>query len=137
MIQVQLIEGQLSPSGIIKYDRWTSLENFDYDETSEQYYIRNTNGTHTPLSVGIDYAHPEIINLDDVIAPSGYLVTGIRFRFAGDSFENPQLQAGPIQLQIRVTPCDYPRGKLIDIHKTRWIAAQSTTQRSVFQPYTG
>lgn len=131
MIHIQTMEAQFSQNGQMGDDRWTPLENFDYDEATEQYYIVHRNGTHTPLLLGVDYARPEIMNLDDVMAPPGYVVTGVRFRFAGDSLEKPKLKAGPIQLQIRVTPFDFIRGKLIDLDKTHWIGSQSSIQRLV------
>ncbi|CAG5084209.1 Protein of unknown function [Cotesia congregata] len=129
MIHIQTMEAQFSQSSQMGDDRWKPLENFDYDEATEQYYIINRNGTHIPLLLGVDYARPEIMDLDNVMAPRGYVVTGVRFRFAGDSLEKPKLKTGPIQLQIRVTPFDFIRGKLINLDKTHWIGPQSSIQR--------
>ncbi|XP_057333036.1 uncharacterized protein LOC130672453 [Microplitis mediator] len=81
------------------------------------------------MQLGIDYALPETINFDDLIAPEGFVVTGIRFRFAGDSLDFPKLTAGAIELQVRVTPYDYVSGKLINHDQTHWIVPKYNAPR--------
>lgn len=131
MIQVQIYEGTLLPLGRISLDQWKPLENISYDERGEKYYVTNNESWQLPLLLGTHYAYPEIMNFDDIVAPPGYVVTGVRFRYAGDLFIYPQYKYLPIQLQIRVTPFDFVRGKLVDIDNTRWIAVESQNARSL------
>ncbi|XP_057333334.1 uncharacterized protein LOC130672679 isoform X2 [Microplitis mediator] len=129
MIQIQIYEGTLMPFGRISLDQWKPLENISYDERAEKYYVTNKEGWQFPLLLGAHYAHPEIMNFDDIIAPSGSVVTGVRFRFAEDLFTYSQFKSLAIQLQIRVTPFDFVGGKLVDIDETRWIATESQNTR--------
>ncbi|XP_074093781.1 uncharacterized protein LOC141524035 [Cotesia typhae] len=116
MIHVQVKERSFF-ANISDGANWKKLENFDY-YNHLQAYIRKH----------IDYGHPESINFDDVIAPTDHVVTGIRFRFAEDSFENPKFKSGSIQLQIRVTPFDYAKG-LVNVEKTHWMAPKEVPIR--------
>lgn len=62
------------------------------------------------------------MNLDDLIAPEGYVVTGVRFKPAEMFFEKVYvMKTGSIQLQIRVTPFDFTKGVLVNKNKTHWI----------------
>lgn len=125
MIHMQIMEGQLFMNGRGHLNRWKPLEKFDFDQNTGMYYVENGIDTMTPLSLGVDYGHPETMNLDCVVAPTGYVITGARFRIVEDSIDDPLLGNGPIELQIRVTPFDSVHRKLSDIHQTRWVASQS------------
>ncbi|CAD6233945.1 GSCOCG00007422001-RA-CDS [Cotesia congregata] len=126
MIHVQVKERQFF-ANISDSADWKKLENFDYYDDLKA-YVRKHNSVNHMLYEGADYGHPEFINFDDVIAPANHVITGVRFRFAEDSFEEPRFKSGSIQLQIRVTPFDYAKG-LVNIEKTRWIAPKEVPMR--------
>ncbi|XP_008548916.1 uncharacterized protein LOC106693059 [Microplitis demolitor] len=129
MIHVQIKEGKLGVGEVGTLNRWNDLENFDYDEKLEEYRVMVDNSTTVGLTLGLDYGHPEILNFDDVMAPQGYVVTGVRFRFAGAELWSPNMKSGPIELQIRVSPFDYIKKKIIDHHQTHWMSAERMDKR--------
>ncbi|XP_074115644.1 uncharacterized protein LOC141538184 [Cotesia typhae] len=89
-------------------------EIIEYNEKAQNYHIIHENGTVTTLIPGVDYGHPETMLLDDVIAPVGHVVTGVRFKIAGD-LKEPPVRSGPIQMQIRVTPFDFKNNTLVNL----------------------
>lgn len=118
MIHIQVMESELMRWGETDLAPWKPLENFIHNEKTEMYYLVHDQSV-VNLMPGVDYGHPEMMELDDVIAPSGYVVTGVKWGFAKDS------QNGSIQLQVRITPFDFNQGKLIDLDKTHWITSDS------------
>ncbi|XP_057321479.1 uncharacterized protein LOC130665191 [Microplitis mediator] len=128
MIHVQIKESRLGQIGYNLYDPWKKLEDFDYDQKTEKYFIKNLNGSKT-LTMGIDYGHPEVMNFDDLIAPEGFVVTGVRFRFARDSLDLPGLKSNPVELQIRVSPFDYMEKKIINHDQTHWMSPEQKHER--------
>lgn len=110
--------------GFESSDSWKELENIQYNETAKTFY----NSENTVLKPGIDYGHPKIVNFDDLIAPRGYVITGVRLGFAVDKFKKPDLEAAAIELHIRVTPFDYNTGKLINLTQTHWIVPEYTSR---------
>lgn len=133
MIHVQIKEGKLKSRGSVNELSWRELEKFDYNDETEKYYVQQINESWSPLILGVDYGHPRTINFDDLFAPEDYVVTGVRFRFAMDSLDSPELKESPIELQIRVTPFDYLEGKIINHNQTHWISSNYRTFRSVYK----
>ncbi|XP_044574928.1 uncharacterized protein LOC123258780 [Cotesia glomerata] len=124
MIHIQIAESEVLPHGHVGYDMWKPLEEFTYNETTEKYYVLKNNESQIPLELGVDYARPHKMNLNNVMAPKKHVITGVRWRFAGDSLEFPKRKQGPIELQVRVTSLDFPRGKLINLDQSSWISPQ-------------
>ncbi|XP_057328817.1 uncharacterized protein LOC130669770 [Microplitis mediator] len=127
MIHVQIKEKHMEKPGFTSPDSWKELENFQYNETGKNFY----NSDNTVLEPGIDYGHPKSVNFDDLIAPKGYVITGVRLRFAVDGDNKPDLEAAAIELHIRVTPFDYFTGKLINLTQTHWIIPEYTSRREL------
>ncbi|KAH0557329.1 hypothetical protein KQX54_004237 [Cotesia glomerata] len=120
MIHVQIKEDKLEPTKFNKYGPWKPLEDIGYDGSTEKFFLKN--GNNTPLQLGLDYWHPKTMNLDDLVAPLGYAVTGVRFGLA----------EGSIELQIRVSPMDYVNRKILDDDKrTYWMSPEHKNQRFV------
>ncbi|XP_074093604.1 uncharacterized protein LOC141523924 [Cotesia typhae] len=129
MIHIQIKEGKIRPRRFIDHGAWKETEKFFYDYSKKTLFVINDDETQSPLQLGIDYGLPEEIHFDDLVAPEGFVVTGVRFRFAGDSLGFPKKINGSIQLQIRVTPFDYFTGKLKDITQTKWIVPELKATR--------
>ncbi|XP_057333030.1 uncharacterized protein LOC130672448 [Microplitis mediator] len=129
MIQVQIKEGKLKPRRFKDHGVWKESEKIVYDEENKMFMVTNNDGIMSQMQLGNDYALPETINFDDLIAPEGFVVTGVRFRFAGDSLDFPKLTTGAIELQVRVTPFDYVSGTLINHNQTHWIAPKYNDTR--------
>lgn len=123
MIHVQIKEGHLLPYGGINSTRWRDLEAFDYSEENARFYLVSPSADYEDrvMIPGRDYGPAEKINLDDLVAPSGYLVTGVRFRFAWDLRNWPVLRRGTTQLEIQATKFDFVGGKLLG--KSYWVSA--------------
>ncbi|XP_044576675.1 uncharacterized protein LOC123259921 isoform X1 [Cotesia glomerata] len=122
MIHIQIAEREVLPHGHVGYyELWKPLEEFTYNETTEKYYVLKNNESQIPLEFGVDYARPHEMNLNNVMAPKKHAITGVRWRFAGDSLEFPKRKQGPIELQVRVTSLDFSRGKLINLDQSSWI----------------
>ncbi|XP_057341101.1 uncharacterized protein LOC130678129 [Microplitis mediator] len=125
MVHLQIAEAKLLPYGRIDQSSvaWKPLEDFDYNESEQKFYVKSGYGNMKPLSLGKDYGHPSAINLDDVMAPTDYIVTGVRFRYAGDSPDCPVFQEGAIELQIQIRRFDSAEGHISDNYKPRWVSA--------------
>ncbi|XP_044585893.1 uncharacterized protein LOC123265961 [Cotesia glomerata] len=117
MIHVQIKEKDFTSN---EAGVWKSLEDVYFHKLERTFYVTTHNLNFYDMKLSRDYAHPQAIAFDDLMAPKGFVVTGVRFRFAGDSAEDPK-NTGLIQLQIRVTPFDYVNRKLINLNETRWI----------------
>lgn len=122
VIHIQILEGEVLPYGGIGNDSWKELDKFYYDESSEHFYNNDRLGGRIIYQRGMDYARPDIMNLNDVMAPEKHVVTGVRFRYAGDLLNHTTHKQSPIELQIRVTSLDFPRGKLINLDQSSWIS---------------
>ncbi|KAG8040146.1 hypothetical protein G9C98_000716 [Cotesia typhae] len=123
MIHVQIKEGQLLPYGGINSTRWRNLEAFDYSEENDRFYLVSSSADYKNkvMIPGRDYGPAEKINLDDLVAPLGYLITGVRFKFAWDLRNWPVLRRGITQLEIQATKFDFLKGKLFE--KSFWVPA--------------
>ncbi|RZF46900.1 hypothetical protein LSTR_LSTR014934 [Laodelphax striatellus] len=57
------------------------------------------------------------LDLDDIVAPSGYVMTGVKFRKLGTH----------LNLEVRMTPFNFTTGQLIKPHKkSEWISNDNT-----------
>ncbi|XP_057333035.1 uncharacterized protein LOC130672452 [Microplitis mediator] len=128
VIHVQIKEGKVNPNGWINESRWKEVEKF-HRLYPNKYYVETEESHLKMLNLGVDFGNPEIVNFDDLIALEGYVITGVRFRFAGDSLIKPQVKNGAIQLQIRITPLEYISGKLINHKPSHWIAPEPKESR--------
>lgn len=131
MIHVQIKRGKLKSQNVRDESSWKNLENFFYEKSTGRPYVQNSQNISTVCKLGTDYGDAKILILDDVHAPEGFVVTGVRFRFANNFGDYSPPTTGPIQLQIRVTPFDYISGKLIDHNKTHWVSPKVEKWRSV------
>ncbi|XP_008545917.1 uncharacterized protein LOC103570089 isoform X2 [Microplitis demolitor] len=130
-IYVDIKEGKLLPRG--KIDKkslvWKSLDNctiFD-DFTACKYPPKPGEATYIHLVARKDFGYPKILNLDDLIASTESVVTGVRFRYAGDLNTFPKFKNGSVELQIRVTDFNYESGKLSNTH--HWISPDKNVTR--------
>lgn len=116
MIQLYIKELDLLPYGKIKYE--------DYLE-STQFKGSTFNMNDTSVNEGIDYhtlTHENrSINLDTLVLPNGYVVTGVRFILVN----------GRITLQVRGTQFEYSSGKLINKENSVWISNPNPGQNEL------
>ncbi|XP_044576677.1 uncharacterized protein LOC123259921 isoform X3 [Cotesia glomerata] len=122
MIHMQILEGEVQPYGQIVNESWKELDKLYYDESSKHFYNNDRLGGKIIYQRGTDYASPDIMNLNDVMAPEKHVITGVRFRFTEDLVNNSTQKQSPIELQIRVTSLDFLRGKLINLDQSSWIS---------------
>lgn len=109
MIQFIVAESTLLPFGKIN-TTFSKNEGDDQNALVNNRFVShhefNINGAG--IKNGIDYHtltyENRLINLDTVIAPSGKLLTGIRFHLTDDS---------KLTLQIRATDFNYETGKIV------------------------
>lgn len=68
------------------------------------------------IRAGIDYHtlnwQNRSLNLDDIVAPAGHCVTGVRFN----------VDSGRLKLEIRTNAFDFLSGKLTDVGSDNWIS---------------
>lgn len=109
MIQLNILEQELKPYGEIVGERYSFYENWEFKGS-------NFTINDTEVLEGIDYhtltQENRSINLDTVVVPSGYVITGVRFRLVN----------GHITLQVRGTEFDYTSGALTNKDKSMWIS---------------
>ncbi|KAG8034395.1 hypothetical protein G9C98_007471, partial [Cotesia typhae] len=131
-IYVKIKEGKLLPHGKIDNNSvsWKALDNCSiYDQFTFCTYPRKMGEAFNLTTAAKDFGYPESLNLGDVKASTESVVTGVRFRFAGDFNSNPKYKNGSVEMQIRLTDFDYPTGnqfvkfKVSDLKKD---AGQST-----------
>ncbi|XP_074097455.1 uncharacterized protein LOC141526368 [Cotesia typhae] len=135
LMHVQIKEAKLDSSlKNVEFSVWKELEDFHYDEYLDQYVVI-VNSKKSSLALGLDYGHPESINFDDLIAPTGFVITGVRFRYAGDSFDSPHLKFGAVELQIRVSAFDVVEKKISNDPLTHWIAPKKQDKRDELELY--
>lgn len=128
MIHVQIKEAELKPLGLTGKSEWKELENFHYNETIGSFFVKNDNGTQTFLKENVDYGSPDQIRLEDVRAPSGFVITGVAFQFFEVS-SSQESHSSSLQLRIRVTPFDYFEGRLINDNQTKWLTTECDVWR--------
>ncbi|KAK0089866.1 hypothetical protein PV325_004889 [Microctonus aethiopoides] len=138
IIHIQIKEGELMSGGRIKpkTERWVEPENFKYDpkETLNSRkvgsFFLSTGNNMTLMNHGKDFTFVTYfqrqINLDDVKAPSGYVVTGVKLMREGNDTDG--LSRRPLQLAIYVTKFDYINGVLIK-NSSYWMSQENMTDR--------
>ncbi|XP_011313503.1 uncharacterized protein [Fopius arisanus] len=136
MIHLQIREGKLQPEATILKgsDRWVKLETFAYERLNYQgaYYI--VNGQRRILQTqgkDFDFVRGEQrrINLDDVSAPPGHVVVGVRFAHAEVVTKTKE---NPIRILIWAAPYNFETGKLIISWRSKatWIALDNKATRA-------
>nr|AXY94697.1 80 kDa venom protein [Habrobracon hebetor] len=131
MVHIQIKQGKLEAEGNIKAgsEEWKPLERFKFEYwTSSSKGIevfkrdRYANEDIPPtgeqfedMTYGTDFAvmqwHQRQINIDDIYAPHGKVITGVRFWQPDKPTKRDQ--SSPIELAIQVTPFNYSSGELI------------------------
>lgn len=86
----------------------------------------------------IDFAHiryyQKQMNLDDVNAPFGYIVTGIKFE--NEDTDDEPWNETPLQISIHVTKFDFNNGTLyIDDESSHWVAPKNMDDPSINYNY--
>ncbi|CAD6223964.1 GSCOCG00005413001-RA-CDS [Cotesia congregata] len=132
MIHVQIAEGLILPRQYLNLNEisWVPLENITYDEDKKGYYLLNEDNENskTRLTLDSDYTHPKIMNLDNLMVPSGYVMTGVRFRFEKETYV-PGAIDNRVQLQIRVTPFDFVNQVMGSLDNSRWITTHHPNRK--------
>ncbi|XP_063995655.1 uncharacterized protein LOC135173010 [Diachasmimorpha longicaudata] len=116
IIQIQVREGKLQPEGSIlkNTDRWVPLEELEYAylKPSSSFYLKRGNRKDM-LVQGKDFEYirtdVKTINLDDVSAPAGQVVVGVRLQHLKATKETKD---NPLRLEVLGAPYDYLTGKL-------------------------
>ncbi|XP_014242049.1 uncharacterized protein LOC106662462 [Cimex lectularius] len=109
IIHLQIQQGTLLKNGAINVSTvaWRAVDDYKTDDDG--------------IKAGVDYHvltwEQRAIDLDDLIAPEGYVLTGVRFRRIG----------GHLNLEIKVTKMDFKNGTLVNNgKKTMWIGNDNT-----------
>ncbi|XP_045773209.1 uncharacterized protein LOC123872741 isoform X1 [Maniola jurtina] len=105
VFHLQISEGTLGERGSITPGSWVPLQKFDITDSG----IRD----------GIDYHtmsyEKRAIDLDELDSPTGYILTGVRFRMIG----------AHLHFEIRSTPFNYTTGRLSPA-RSQWISNDNT-----------
>lgn len=137
MIHVQIAEGLMLPRQYLNLNEisWVPLEDITYDEDKKGYYLLNEDNENskTRLNLDSDYTHPKIMNLDNLMVPSGYVMTGVRFGFEKETYV-PGAIDNRVQLQIRVTPFDFVHQVMGSLDNSRWITTHHPNRYLQFNP---
>lgn len=118
-MHIQIKQGKLYPNGFIRDSNWKELETIRKDSKFHKFFV-DVNATYSKqLKSGVDYVFTNGINFDDVFAPEGFVVTGVRLHLAGNSIT--AFGEDSIGLEIRITRFDFLSGKL-SLLETYWTA---------------
>ncbi|XP_059061469.1 uncharacterized protein LOC131854371 [Achroia grisella] len=105
MFHLQISQGTLTKDGHVHLESWVPCQIF--------------HNTDPDVTDGVDYHTlsymKRAIDLDDIVAPDGYVLTGVRFRLLGTH----------LNLSIRVTKLDFISGLLTPINSI-WIGNDNT-----------
>ncbi|XP_039296534.1 uncharacterized protein LOC111046010 isoform X2 [Nilaparvata lugens] len=109
VIHLQIQEGELLPKGLINETsvHWVPLDDYSVGKADSR--------------PGVDYHmmswDERALDLDDIVAPTGYVMTGVKFRKLGTH----------LNLEVRITPFNFTTGHLIKPHKkSEWISNDNT-----------
>ncbi|CAG5094940.1 Protein of unknown function [Cotesia congregata] len=130
-IYVEIKEGKLLPHGKIDNNSvaWKALDNCTIFDNFTFCTYPPLNGLAYGLTTAVkDFGYPEYLNLDDIKASTESIVTGVRFRFAGDFNTHPRYKNGSVEMQIRLTDFDYLTGKLSKNHV--WISSNNKQNKT-------
>ncbi|XP_074099820.1 uncharacterized protein LOC141527945 isoform X2 [Cotesia typhae] len=136
VVHLQIQQGHLLPEGKIDNltTSWVPLPDLLYYKNVPKgaFWLKKDNVV-SPLVYDVDYTflkHDRMtLNLDDVIAGPGYVVTGVRLNYRT---EGPDNEATPLELQVHITPYDYYQGHLkpTKSNPSRWINVQNSGEHS-------
>ncbi|XP_046965961.1 uncharacterized protein LOC124534258 isoform X1 [Vanessa cardui] len=120
VFHLQISEGFLGERGTITPGSWVPLQKFDISEPG----IREGEDYHK-----LTYER-RAIDLDELDSPTGYVLTGVRFRMIG----------AHLHFEIRSTPFNYTTGRLSP-DRSQWISNDNTegaenprTRLALFRP---
>ncbi|XP_044585891.1 uncharacterized protein LOC123265958 isoform X2 [Cotesia glomerata] len=130
LIHVQIKEGQLKPYGIRKTS-WKPLETFIRYGKCRRFSVMNSNSVMRQMTKGVDYGEAKFVSFDDMIAPEGFVVTGVRFGVSRNRFNKARDMVDTIQLEIRVSPYDYVKGVVYE-DLTHWVIPDQSIWRQEF-----
>ncbi|CAH2255101.1 jg7232 [Pararge aegeria aegeria] len=105
VFHLQISEGTLGERGSITPGSWVPLQKFDISDPG----IRDGEDYHT-----LSY-EKRAIDLDELDSPTGYILTGVRFRMIG----------AHLHFEIRSTPFNYTTGRLAP-DRSQWISNDNT-----------
>jgi hypothetical protein len=115
VVHVQIQEGAALPRGMVNAStlQWKTVKPVDIPAHREE-----------SLEDGPGYAtlryEERAVDLDDLVAPEGYVVTGLRFRKLG----------GHVNLEMQVSPIGFATG-LIEADRATWISNDNTPANEV------
>ncbi|XP_034832290.1 uncharacterized protein orion isoform X3 [Maniola hyperantus] len=105
VFHLQISEGTLGERGSVTPGSWVPLQKFDI--------------TDAGLRDGVDYHtmsfEERAIDLDELDSPTGYILTGVRFRMIG----------AHLHFEIRSTPFNYTTGRLSPA-RSQWMSNDNT-----------
>ncbi|KAJ3646680.1 hypothetical protein Zmor_024256, partial [Zophobas morio] len=118
IIHLQIQEGKLLPRGNIDMStvHWVPVE--DYRITDS--HVANGQDYHTLTW------EKRAVDLDDLVADDGYVVTGVRFKMIGSH----------LNFEIYITPFDFETGELIDPQTKSMYKDNPNTDSSLHKPRT-
>ncbi|XP_023948444.2 uncharacterized protein LOC112053291 isoform X1 [Bicyclus anynana] len=105
VFHLQISEGTLGERGSVSPGSWVPLQKFDVTDPG----IRDGVDYHT-----MSYER-RAIDLDELDSPTGYILTGVRFRMIG----------AHLHFEIRSTPFNYTTGRLAP-GRSHWISNDNT-----------
>ncbi|XP_015112293.1 uncharacterized protein LOC107037965 [Diachasma alloeum] len=135
MIHLQIQQGRLQPQGMIEKgsQSWQPIEKMRYEEAGYfgRYWIDDPpKNMRMRRRVDFDFIRgaERAINLDDVMAPEGHVVVGVRFNHLRDSKIESD---NPIRLEIMYKRFDYERGKLSNLmgDEPKWMGVDGNQKR--------
>ncbi|XP_057333031.1 uncharacterized protein LOC130672449 [Microplitis mediator] len=121
LIHVQIKERKLKPISSDDRGSWKELEDIYQSDNTGKFVIKNENSSIVELKPIVDYGEAKLMDCNDFIAPTGYVVTGVKLGFSRLFLNTLSVNTESIQLRVRVTPFDYNKGILINKNQTHWI----------------
>ncbi|XP_011313502.1 uncharacterized protein [Fopius arisanus] len=135
MIYLQVREGVLEGQGAIKKntDRWANFTEYEYERLHEGGFTKSWGLRTVRLRRGYNFdfikGDQRSMNLDDVSAPFGHVVVGVRFALAEDVSKKTN---NPVRLMLLIAPYNFETGKLdVSLHKRpTWIGVDNIKNRA-------
>ncbi|XP_969643.2 uncharacterized protein LOC658141 isoform X1 [Tribolium castaneum] len=118
IIHLQIQEGKLLPRGNIDVTtvHWVPVEEYKITDSN----VANAQDYHTLTW------EKRAVDLDDLVADEGYVVTGVRFKVIGSH----------LNFEIYTTPFDFETGQLIDPETKSMYKDNPNTDSSLYKPRT-
>lgn len=110
IIHLAILQRKLLPYGQIELN--SPISQMELWKPSNEFFALDDFGVQKDIDYFTLTYENRSINLDSVIAPSGHVVTGLRFKIVN----------GHITLEIRATQFDYQGGKLMNLGSSRWLS---------------